>query len=136
MDTIECVARKAFTKFVPGYGQVHGDPEGVEEARVVDVPVDYVDELVQAGNLIDPFDEPEEIADDDDDLPPHVHDFVTGGAGGYWDVQAPWMADPVRVQGRQAANAKAAEIEAAGRPEDAAQGLAEEKQGDPESAPT
>lgn len=50
MKTIACEALATFTRFVPDYGQVHGDPESsLKEAQKPEVPVSAVAELVDAG---------------------------------------------------------------------------------------
>lgn len=52
METIACKALVAFTQFVPGYGQVHGDPESSDEAaRNPKVPVHYVDLIAANGGV-------------------------------------------------------------------------------------
>lgn len=50
MNTVNRKALKAFTHFVPGYGQVHGNPEA-DDAKVVKVPVGSVDQLVAEGKI-------------------------------------------------------------------------------------
>lgn len=44
---VTCLARVAFTRFVDGYGMVHGDPESsLDEARNPDIPEQAVAALV------------------------------------------------------------------------------------------
>jgi hypothetical protein len=50
METIACKALKAFTQFVPDYGQVHGDPENSsKDAQKPLVPVTLVAALAEQG---------------------------------------------------------------------------------------
>jgi len=42
---------------------------------------------------------------------------ITAGAGGWYTVEAAWLAEPVRIKGKAAAEAKRAEVEAEGPPE-------------------
>ncbi|EQA97282.1 hypothetical protein [Sphingobium sp. HDIP04] len=52
MKTIQCRALKAFTQFIAGYGQVHGDPGSSDEkARLPMVPEDAVAMLIEAGKI-------------------------------------------------------------------------------------
>jgi hypothetical protein len=57
MRTIRCIALVAFTQFVPGFGQVHGDPDSSDErAQFPMVPEVMIEMLVEA----DKIDVPEE----------------------------------------------------------------------------
>ena len=50
METVTCKATGVFTKFVEGYGQVHGDPDSsLKAATNPEVPEHVVQELVDAG---------------------------------------------------------------------------------------
>lgn len=50
METVACKALKAFTQFVPDYGQVHGDPEStLKEAKTPLVPVSMVEAFADQG---------------------------------------------------------------------------------------
>lgn len=132
---LTCVPLCTFTRFVPGYGQVHGDPNGVPEAQEVEIPFEAVqgfinDKLIEAPEGFDApvSDEPEDEVDEADEnadekpvvpdapSPPVLHSYLSGGAGGYFDVQAPWMDEAERVRGLAAANARAEEIDAEGDP--------------------
>lgn len=46
------------------------------------------------------------------------HPFVTETGGGWFAVQAPWMDEPEKVRGLNAANARATELFESGRPAD------------------
>ncbi|WP_066112345.1 MULTISPECIES: hypothetical protein [unclassified Blastomonas] len=59
MKLIRCMALRAFTQFVPGFGQVHGDPDNQDEAvQFPMVPESHVDLLVDEGKIEAPEDEP------------------------------------------------------------------------------
>jgi hypothetical protein len=52
MKTIACRALVAFTQFVPGYGQVHGDPgSSLKEAKNPDVPESVIQQLADEGRI-------------------------------------------------------------------------------------
>ena len=53
METIKCKALVAFTHHVPGFGQVHGDPDN-KKAKTPDVPVNAVAWLVEHGRIEEP----------------------------------------------------------------------------------
>lgn len=55
MDTIKCKAKVAFTEFVSGYGQVHGDPDSSDvKARTPAIPVTIIERLSEAGKIVAP----------------------------------------------------------------------------------
>ena len=54
---------------------------------------------------------------------------LTGGEGGWYEISAPWLEEPEKVQGREAAEARQLEIHQAGAPEDAAETGSEGAQG-------
>jgi hypothetical protein len=64
MHMIKCTALKVFSRFVPNYGIIHGDPENSDAAvRKPLVPVDLIDELAKAGKIKRPDASPAADAD-------------------------------------------------------------------------
>ncbi len=60
MNTVKCTALVAFTHFVPGYGQVHGDPANSNPlAQAPEVPESAVQQLVDEGKISAPEAAPE-----------------------------------------------------------------------------
>lgn len=131
---IRCKALRAFTQFVPGHGQVHGDPDNKDErVSFPEVPESYVRFLVGEGKIeapeptledwcdailaagdaepIEPL-EPRDLADGET-LTAAPLFTVTHVVGPNFDVFGPGMDAPKRVKGKDAANALAAELEAA-----------------------
>ncbi|MGQ2942923.1 MAG: hypothetical protein ACT6Q7_02860 [Blastomonas fulva] len=134
MNIITCTALRFFVDFVPDYGQVYGDPNSDDaDVRHPKIPASVIPTLVEAGKIEAP--EPTldemcaEIADainsaDAEPIEPRDLDegetltaaplfTVTHVTGPNFDVFGPGMDAPERVKGKDAANARAAELEAA-----------------------
>ena len=54
MTTVTAAAKVAFTHYVPGYGQVHGDPKGSKQAKKPTVPESVVGLLIERGFITKP----------------------------------------------------------------------------------
>lgn len=55
VETVKCKALVAFTRYVSGYGQVHGDPDSKLKAAVTpEVPVEAVTRFVEDGFVAAP----------------------------------------------------------------------------------
>lgn len=123
---IRCKALRAFTQFVPGHGQVHGDPDNQDErVSFPEVPESYVQFLADEGKIEAPEPTLEEmcaaIADaiGSADVDPDATDepkgplfTVTHAVGPNFDVFGPGMDAPERVKGKAAAEELAAKLEA------------------------
>lgn len=53
VDTTVCKALRAFTEFVPGYGQVHGDPNS-KDSKKPKIPNYVIDKLVAEDKIEKP----------------------------------------------------------------------------------
>lgn len=135
MKLIRCMALRAFTQFVPGFGQVHGDPDNQDErVSFPEVPESYVQFLADEGKIEAPSatvaDLVGAIADAaqdalaDGDIQSRVlsqDEVLTAGSiftvkhigGGKFHISGPGLSEPVEVEGKAAAEARAAELEAA-----------------------
>lgn len=131
MNLIRCQALRAFTQFVPGHGQVHGDPDNQDEAvQFPMVPESYVNHLAGEGKIQHPEPSLEDWAEamnaggdvdtvepralaDGETLPAAPLFTVTHVSGPNFDVFGPGMDAPERIKGKAAAEARAAELEAA-----------------------
>lgn len=123
MNLIRCQALRAFTQFVPGFGQVHGDPDNQEEAvQFPMVPESHVQFLANEGKIEAPecLDaepevekelEPRTVADGET-LTAAPLFTVTHVSGPNFDVFGPGMDAPERVKGKAAAEELAARLEA------------------------
>lgn len=128
---IRCKALRAFTQFVPGHGQVHGDPDNRDErVRFPEVPESHVQFLVDENKIEAPEPTLDDmcaaIVDAIDGEPIKPRDLdegetltaaplftVTHVVGPNFDVFGPGMDAPERVKGKAAAEALAAKLEAA-----------------------
>lgn len=99
-------------------GEQDGSPEGAEGAEGEAEGAGDSDPTAEVndadGNPLnppagDPNDPPSEIAED-------ARVTVEETGGGWYAVKAPWMAEPEKVRGEEAANKRAAEIAAEGPP--------------------
>ena len=82
---------------------------------------------------------PVEIEQDSDggDLTPSEVEIKETGSNGYYEVHAPWLEEPIRVRGIKKAEAKQAEILAAGPPaKDPEPGESEDEGGKPKDNET
>jgi len=140
MNLIPCKALRAFTQFVPGFGQVHGDPDNQDErVSFPQVPESYVQFLADEGKIeapegslaasingimerlssvqIDPGTpiadlQPRDLADGET-LAAAPLFTVTHVSGPNFDVFGPGMDAPERIKGKAAAEARAADLEKA-----------------------
>jgi hypothetical protein len=112
-EKIKCVALAVFTRFVEGYGQVHGDPESsLDEAVNPLVPVGSVASFVRDGLVsCDGFVSGEPEPNED---PAPTANFVAKHVGaGAFDITGPGLDEPERVKGTTVAEVRVAELETA-----------------------
>lgn len=132
---IRCKALRAFTQFVPGHGQVHGDPDNQDErVSFPEVPESYVQFLVDEGKVEAPSATVADLvgaiaaaAQDalaDGDIQSRVlseDEVLVAGSmfsakhvgGGKFQITGPGLNEPIEMKGKAAAEARAAELEAA-----------------------
>lgn len=103
MDTIECKALRVFTQFIPGYGQIHGNPDAKDAAKVR-VPVDAVDTLVLEGKIEEPDSHPVKGAFETGEF------TVTPIPGGRYRITGPGMAKPETIKGKVETEVRVAEL--------------------------
>lgn len=108
MTLVKCIALMAFTQFVPGYGQVHGDPDN-SEAKEPEVPFDFVQKLIEENKVEAPDGwnavEPETEATEPNFVAIHL-------GGGAYAISGVGLEAPERVKGKVAAYDRIAELEA------------------------
>ncbi|PZU59826.1 MAG: hypothetical protein DI547_04945 [Sphingobium sp.] len=107
MDTIACKAQRAFTYFVPGYGQVHGDPDNAE-AREPLVPVSVISHLVDQEKIEEPDGWVDPAADTTPPPPPSdpapVGDTsitMTHLGRGRYEIKGPGVPEGTFAQGKR-----------------------------------
>jgi len=115
MDTVKRKALLVFTHFQPGFGMVHGNPDA-EDAKIVNVPVGAVEQLVAEGKI------------GEDDVKPakasRAAAPAASGAGssndgkytatrkpfGKYEITGPGLLAPEIVTGRAAMEARLAQL--------------------------
>lgn len=112
IETIACKALRSFTQFVPGYGQVHGDPDNSEATDPL-IPVTYIDHLIFEDKIEEPAGWTDRKAaeaaaehaarypqsgDDNDEPSPFGMEHKGGGK---WLITGPGVDPETYVQGKR-----------------------------------